>query len=411
MKQGIFARTMAAESTEQVIDIIGVIGWEVGYQTLREILRAIPENVKAVTFEIYSPGGDVWEGNGIVQEIGELSKRGVKTMARVQVAASMATLIAVACDERTIAANGRFLIHNAWAGVTGDAAEMEKMAKTLRDCEQEAAKFYADRTGAKSEDILKLMAEERWMLPEETLAFGFVQKICDPFKPEEYAAIKQEIVASGKWPKALIEMPVTVSTPEGNQNASNTDKNTIAISTVSASQPDSASNDAGYIRGLAEGEKIRASENEKYTVQLSKQKKLISDHQSAKDKAEGRIKALESDLVKVANDAKAKLDAVVADLTVKHTAELDKLKVDNQAALAALDKKLSDKISELTNLLKEANDRNSKLITGSLTFEPSVTTWEEALAACGGDHVKACQRYPEIQKALIESANQKRKKK
>src|SRR3990167_2573762 len=183
MKQGIFLHAPSAESTDAIIDIVGVIGWEVGYQQLREILKAIPDTVGRVIFDIYSPGGDVWEGNGIIQDIGKMKQ---DTVARVQVAASMATLIAMACKTREIAANGRWLIHNPWTQVQGDAEAMEKRAKELRACEQEAAAFYADRCDPKKkpDEMLALMAEERWLTPDECKEFGFISKINDPFSAE-----------------------------------------------------------------------------------------------------------------------------------------------------------------------------------------------------------------------------------
>jgi len=405
MKQGIFARAMAADSSEQIIDIIGVVGWEVGYQKLREILRAIPDGTKSVLFDIYSPGGDVWEGNGIVQEIGELSKRGIKTSAKIQVAASMATLIAVACDTRTIAANGRFLIHNAWAGITGDAAEMEKMAKTLRDCEQEAAKFYAERTGNKPDKMLELMSEERWMLPDETKSLGFVQEICDPFKPEEYEAVKQEIVAAGKWPKALVELPAEPPKKEEPNNADKTDAGAVVPAPAAAVQPVTTADDPAYIKGLAEGEKIRAEEQAKYLTQLAARDELIKAHQSAKDKAASQVLALEAQLKKTVADAESKLSMTVQDMSAEHAKQIsgltEKFTKDHSAAVNTL----NIKISELRKTLQEANDRNSKLIAGAMTFEPTVTTWEEAMKACDNDYVKAAGRYPEILKTYIREAN------
>jgi len=405
MKQGIFARAMAADSSEQIIDIIGVVGWEVGYQKLREILRAIPDGTKSVLFDIYSPGGDVWEGNGIVQEIGELSKRGIKTSAKIQVAASMATLIAVACDTRTIAANGRFLIHNAWAGITGDAAEMEKMAKTLRDCEQEAAKFYAERTGNKPDKMLELMSEERWMLPDETKSLGFVQEICDPFKPEEYEAVKQEIVAAGKWPKALVELPAEPPKKEEPNNADKTDAVAVVPAPAAAVQPVTTADDPAYSKGLAEGEKIRAEEQAKYLTQLAARDELIKAHQSAKDKAASQVLALEAQLKKTVADAESKLSMTVQDMSAEHAKQIsgltEKFTKDHSAAVNTL----NIKISELRKTLQEANDRNSKLIAGAMTFEPTVTTWEEAMKACDNDYVKAAGRYPEILKTYIREAN------
>ena len=57
--------------------------------------------------------------------------------------------------------------------------------------------------------MVALMAEERWLMPDEAKALGFVQEVCDPFEPEEYAAVRKEIEAAGRWPKALVEIPET----------------------------------------------------------------------------------------------------------------------------------------------------------------------------------------------------------
>ena len=84
----------------------------------------------------------------------------------------------------------------------GDADAMEKRAKELRDCEEEFAKFYADRTGKGQEEMLALMEEERWLMPEEVLELGFVQTINNPFDVEAFAEVKAEIVATdirGRW--------------------------------------------------------------------------------------------------------------------------------------------------------------------------------------------------------------------
>jgi hypothetical protein len=115
-----------------------------------------------------------------------------ETEARVQVAASMATLIAVACQKRSIAANGRFLIHNAWTVTQGDADDHEKAAQTLRDCEAEAARFYAARTGQTEDAMRALMDEERWLTPAEAKELGFVQEIDDPFDTAEVASVRAQ---------------------------------------------------------------------------------------------------------------------------------------------------------------------------------------------------------------------------
>ena len=362
MKQGVFMRAMASDAAEVVIDVIGVIGWEVVYQNLRDMLRSIPETVKRVVFDIYSPGGDVWEGNGIVQEIGELGKR-CETVARVQVAASMATLIAVACNKRTIASNGRFLIHNAWTETIGDATAHEKSAKTLRDAEQEAARFYAERTGATPEAMLAIMAQERWMMPDETKALGFVQEICDPFKPEDFAEVKQEIQAAGKWPKSLADMPAQ----EGMKDEDSTDDGAGSDAAKGASDSSDSANAAhgaalkveyerGKLDGIAEGSARAVAE---YGDQIGKVKQALAD----------------------------------ADKIARaHQSEKDKLAAQLAAALKAGD----DRAAALREQLEAATAKLKQFVSGALAFSPAIETWQEALTACGGDYATAAAKYPQV---------------
>lgn len=412
MKQGVFLRAMASDATEAVIDVCGVIGWEVSYAPMRDMLRSIPDNVKRVIFDIYSPGGDVWEGNGIVQEIGELGKR-CETIARVQVAASMATLIAIACQKRSIAANGRFLIHNAWTQTTGDAAAHEKAAQTLKDAEKEAARFYAERTGNKPDEMLALMAEERWMMPEEVKKMGFVQEISDPFKADQYEDVKQEIIAAGKWPKALVELPVE-SKGEAKDNVSQDASGTGSVAAVEPHPSVEPTNDKikaaeaiGYARAQAEIEKTRAIEIEGFARKLADRDAVVSAHQSAKDKAEAKILALNADIIKLVEtlDESGKLSALaVSNAAKQKESEIAALVKQHDEA----DNKLRGEILDLTKCLKDANERNAKLLSGGMTFEPAApASWEEAMQACGNDYVAASKKYPKLR----EEFNKKNRRK
>lgn len=353
MKQGIFMRSLASDATEATIDIVGEIGWEVNYPLLRDMLRAIPESIERVIFEIFSPGGDVWEGNAIIQEIGELGKR-CTTVARVQVAASMATLIAVACKERSIAQNGRWLIHNAWSMTVGDAAEMEKMAQSLRDCEKEAAAFYAQQCGGTAEAMTALMTEERWMMSNEVKELGFVQEISDPFATEDFEEVRKELAAAGKWPKALAELPEPK--PEGDTNAGNANDGAAQSAAASTGTPDEPTGTT-YEQGVAHAEVAHAEvvlllqdKLTELTAAMVKRDALIADLQSAKDKTIGEAES---------------------------------------AAKAA-----KETIEKLTASLKRATERANKLLSGALSFTPAgCATWEEALADCDGDYAKAAKKH------------------
>ena len=327
-----------------------------------------------VIFEIYSPGGDVWEGNAIIQAIGGLKQ---KTVARVQVAASMATSIAAACKERTIARNGRWLIHNPWAAIQGDAADMEKRAKELRDCEQEAARFYAERTGQPVEKMVALMNEERWLTPTEAQELGFVQTIEDPFNVSSFAEVKAEIEAAGKWPKALIELPPEPEKTEPSkmkQGGKDGNASSNGAEGDGKTPPNKSGKPADATPPAASG--------------------TFGD-----DYAKGRLDA--------DTDHAGKLTEILAAMTAlkKSNADLDaqqrRFQGERDSARAQAEK--------LNAALSEATAKIERFLTGGMSFAPSIETWADALKASGGDYELARRKYPELFRAERESQKAKRK--
>lgn len=396
-QSGVFLRAVSDESREMIIDIVGVIGWEVGYQQLKQILAAVPDGVERVVFDIYSPGGDVWEGNAIVHEIGTMKQ---ETVARVRVAASMATLIAVACKRREMNANGRFLIHNPWTQAIGDAAEFEKRAKELKDAQNEAAAFYANRTGQPVEKVLALMNEERWMVAAEAKEFGFVQDVIDPFAVEEYAAVRQELEAAGKWPQALVEIPPQEEKPDApstpGRPAVVPPAATMPPAPAAVPQDERPDYRAGYDNGYAAGSVDQAGKTadavSKLQSRVGKQDELIREHQSARDKA---VAAAE------------RAQQALADAQKKAAADLSAAKQEADRQLAAANDRLSKTAQQhaadcetLRGKLGEACDRIGKLTQGALTFSAATDlSWPEALQACGGDYAVAAGRHPEALRA------------
>jgi ATP-dependent protease ClpP protease subunit len=364
-KQGVFLSGISAESTDAVIDVVGIIGWEVAFTELKKMFSSLPQTIKRVIFDIYSPGGDVWDGNGIVQAIGELGKTR-ETVARVQVAASMATLIAVACKSRSIASNGRFLIHNPWTMVQGDAQEMEKRAVELRACEAEMSAFYSSRTGKTTEEMLALMNEERWLMPEETKAFGFVQTIDDPFKEDDVAAVKAEIQAAGKWPQALVEIP--------KQEEKTEDKT------------DEHANSEG---GEGEGEGNAADSGNSDDATSAFERGTIEGRTSAEAQFTSQLTAAADQIVTL----KGKINDLDA-LQRRTQGERDSARAQAE---------------KLSASLKEATDQIGKLLSGGMSFAPSCETWADALKQCGGDYEAARKKYPDLFKAQREQDKTNRK--
>jgi ATP-dependent Clp protease protease subunit len=158
-------------------------------------------NVKTgtINLRVNSPGGDVFDGITIHNAL----KQHPATV-NVQVdglAASIASIIAMAGDEIRMAKNSFLMIHNAWCFTAGNATELTKMADTLTKVDDSLVSTYQDRTGCTVQDIRTMMAAETWLNADEALAKGFCTAVGDPaeikakFDLSKFAHVPQAIAA------------------------------------------------------------------------------------------------------------------------------------------------------------------------------------------------------------------------
>lgn len=145
-----------------------------------EITNVIENGVDVLDIEINSPGGSVFDGYTIYQEIKSLQDRGVVVNATITgLAASMASVIAMACDNVAIVPHGRMMIHDASTGVQGNADELRRQADLLDGVSENIAEIYAYRTKKSKEAIRDLMKKETWMNAAQCVAEGFADTIFD----------------------------------------------------------------------------------------------------------------------------------------------------------------------------------------------------------------------------------------
>lgn len=136
-----------------------------------------------IDLTIHSPGGDVVDGMAIYNAI--LAHPGKVRVTVNTMAASMASLIALAGDEVTIADNGFFMVHNPWGMVIGDADDLDKAATEMRKWEDVLANHYVQRTGLDESEIREMMRAETWLHGQEAVDKGFALAT---FKPTKAAA-------------------------------------------------------------------------------------------------------------------------------------------------------------------------------------------------------------------------------
>ncbi len=168
-------RILGKKNNETRIDIMSEIGfWGITAEQFRNDLKGIGED-EPIHVHINSDGGDILEGNEIYNALVE--HKGRVRVSIGAIAASMASVIAMAGDEISIAENGFIMIHNPWTMALGDAEEMRKVADVLDKLKNNIINAYRKQTTKTVDEISSMMDEETWMTAEEALANGFVDKI------------------------------------------------------------------------------------------------------------------------------------------------------------------------------------------------------------------------------------------
>lgn len=145
-------------------------------KSFADALKALG-TIKALDVYMNSPGGSVFEGLAIYNQMKRFD--GEKVVHIDGIAASIASVIAMAGDEIRIAANGTVMIHDPWGMAIGSAADMRKQADSLDKIRDTLLSTYVARTGGKSKEISDWMAAETWMNADEAVARGFATSKTD----------------------------------------------------------------------------------------------------------------------------------------------------------------------------------------------------------------------------------------
>ena len=124
--------------------------------------------------EINSPGGNVWDGLAIYNML--RGRQAPVTTRVVGIAASIASVIALAGDSIEMADASLFMIHDPSGMVAGTSEDMRKMANALDQHAEILAGIYTKRTGKTSAQIRAAMTAETWFTAQEAIQFGLADK-------------------------------------------------------------------------------------------------------------------------------------------------------------------------------------------------------------------------------------------
>ncbi len=134
------------------------------------------QGARALDVHVHSPGGDVFEGVAIHSALKGWD-RGERHVHVDGLAASIASVIAMAGDKITIAPHAMMMIHGPRAIAIGTAAQMKVAVARLEAMKAEMVDCYAARTGLGKDEIAKMMDEETWMTAKAAVEKGFADAI------------------------------------------------------------------------------------------------------------------------------------------------------------------------------------------------------------------------------------------
>lgn len=145
-------------------------GESISAKALIKELKGIP-NDAVVNFHVNSVGGSVWDGIAIYNAIKDMPNK--KTVFVEGLAASIASIIALAGDAIHMCIGSMMMIHNAWTFAAGDANSLEEEAERLRKVNESLIDIYEKETNLNRDEIAEYMNAETWLSAEEAVELGF----------------------------------------------------------------------------------------------------------------------------------------------------------------------------------------------------------------------------------------------
>lgn len=205
-KWDVGVQAAAGDATISILEPIGAdfFGDGVTAKRVTGALRAIGD--KPVTVQLNSPGGDFFEGLAIYNALAQHTRD--VTVEIIGLAASAASIIAMAGDRIEIAKAGFYMIHNTQWVAIGDRHVMAETAALMAKFDQLGTQVYADRTGIGVAEVGAMMDAETWLTGPEAVDKGFAEALLanEPAKAKnvKQAALfrVEQLAASGGLSRA-----------------------------------------------------------------------------------------------------------------------------------------------------------------------------------------------------------------
>ncbi len=183
--------------------IHGDIGDQLSGLTSAQVIEKLDEIGVREELDVHinSYGGSVADGVAIYNAL--KTREGTTRVVVDGVAASSASLVAMAGDEIHMPVGSIMMLHNPWTITLGDAEEHRRAAEMLDVHAKSLVDIYAQKTGASRDDVISTMKDETWFSAEDAFAYGLCTHI-ESDEDEVHLAIA--LACAGK-PERLQKLP------------------------------------------------------------------------------------------------------------------------------------------------------------------------------------------------------------
>lgn len=183
-----------------IYDTIGDDFWGYGISAkgFDERLQALGD-VPEIDVRINSDGGSVFDGVAIYNALG---RHPAKINVHIDgLAASIASVIAMAGDTIAIAENAFLMIHKASSGVWGSDVEMRREADLLTAIEKQIVAIYHARSGHDADELAAMMAAETWIDSARAIELGMADQV----------VANKQVAAHLRRPQAFRNVPAALA--------------------------------------------------------------------------------------------------------------------------------------------------------------------------------------------------------
>jgi ATP-dependent protease ClpP protease subunit len=196
-------KTSDDETTIHLYDEVGAFGAG-SKEFLSDLAKLKGQHIH---LRINSPGGSVVEGTAIYNALRR--HQGGLTVHIDALAASMASVIAMAGAPVYIADNALMMIHNPWTVSMGDSDQLRREADLLDKLKSTLVNAYKRKSGMEEEEIEEMMNAETWLDAVEAVALGFADAIEEGVAAAATATPAQLRARFDKFAQGMTQQPET----------------------------------------------------------------------------------------------------------------------------------------------------------------------------------------------------------